>query len=191
MDRIPPFGHGDDAGNGDSIKGEVGRRRRGHQERPAKADTGGNFAMKDQFCGANGESEISQVKEPLNRAGPRLGLPKGLDKSAETTHHQGFGIGEVKDADENKKEIRRHGGFYAGQVHFEYGSNESNSQEAPKPEQIIRMPAKNSVRQERQPANELGENEGDCRNPKGFQVKPHTGPIGFSFRNFHSNSRSQ
>src|SRR6266852_7825413 len=75
VDGITSLGHGDDAGDGDGIEGEVGRRGRSHQEWPAKSETCGEFAMKDYFCGAYGKGEVCQVKEPLNRSGTRIGVP--------------------------------------------------------------------------------------------------------------------
>ena len=75
MDGVAPFCHGDDAGDRNGVEGEIGRRCPGHQKRPAESDTRDDFAMKDQFCGTNGEREICQIKEPLNRAGTRLGVP--------------------------------------------------------------------------------------------------------------------
>src|SRR6266478_2186196 len=76
------------------------------QEWPAKSDTRGDFTVKDKFGGANGEGEVGQIEEPLNRAGTRIGMPQGLDKSPETAHQHRLGIREVQDADENKQEIR-------------------------------------------------------------------------------------
>ena len=126
MDGVASLRHRDDAGNGEGIEGEVGRRCRGYQEWQAKSDTGGDFTVKHKLCGANGEGEVCQIKEPLNRAGTRIGMPQGLDKSTETSHQHRLGIGEVKDADQNKEEIRRHRGLDAWQVHFEYGSAQSD-----------------------------------------------------------------
>src|SRR5206468_10060435 len=76
MDGVASFGHRDDAGNGEGIEGEVGRRCRGYQEWPAKSDTCGDFAMKNEFRGADGEGEVCQIKEPLNRTGTRIGVPQ-------------------------------------------------------------------------------------------------------------------
>src|SRR5229473_1728351 len=121
VDRVAIFRHGNDARDRNGIEGEIGRRCRGHQKRPAKSDARGDFAMKDQLCGADGEREVCQIKEPLDRAGTRIGLPERLEKSPETAHQNGFGIREVKNSDENEQEIRRHRGLDARQLHFEYG----------------------------------------------------------------------
>src|SRR6266481_9080178 len=75
-------------------------------------------------------------------------------------------------------------------MHFEYGSSQSDSQEAPVSKQIVGSPVEKSVRQERQPANELSENERNRWKPEGFQVKPESRPVGFFLRHFHSRSRS-
>src|SRR5260370_30697164 len=96
--------------------------------------------MKDQFGGGNGEGEVRQIKEPLNWARTRVGVPEGLDKSPETAHQQRFGIGEIKDADENKEEIRGHRGLDAGQVHFEYGGAQRDGYTGGIPEKIIGGP---------------------------------------------------
>ena len=58
MDGIASLGHGDDAGDGNGVEGEVGCGRRGHQHGPAKSDASRDFAMKYQFRGANGEGEV-------------------------------------------------------------------------------------------------------------------------------------
>src|SRR2546430_8818603 len=101
MDGIASLGHGDDAGDRNGVEGEVSRRRCGHQHWPAKSDARGDSAMKDQFCGADGKSEVRQVEEPLNRAWTWIGVPQRLDKPSETPHQQCFRIREVKNANED------------------------------------------------------------------------------------------
>src|SRR5205814_8528389 len=68
VDGIAPLSHGDNSGNGDRVEGKVSRRRCGHQHGPSKPDASSDFAMKNQFCSANGEGQICQVKQPLDRA---------------------------------------------------------------------------------------------------------------------------
>src|SRR5713101_9641850 len=160
MNGVAPFRHGDDAGDRNGVEGEVGCRCRGHQEWPLKSDACGDSAMKDQLRGANGEGKVCQIKEPLNWAGTRIGVPQGLDKSTETAHQHRLGIGEVKDADKNEKEIRGHRGLDAWQVHLEDGGAHSDSQKADISERVIRMPAHKGVNEYRQPSDKLSDDKG-------------------------------
>src|SRR6266851_1566455 len=190
MDGVAPLRHRDDPRDRNRIEGEIGRRCRGHQEGPAKSDTCGDFAMKDQFCGANRESEVCQIKKPLNRAGTRIGVPERLDKSPQTAHQHSFRIGEVKDANQNKEEIRRHRGFDAWQVHLKDGGAHGDSQKADISERVIRVPADKGVNQYRQPSDELSEDKGEGRNPEGLDVTPGVAPVALRSNCYHTHSYS-
>jgi hypothetical protein len=69
-------------------------------------------------------------------------------------------MGKVKDADENKEEIRGHRGLDARQVHFKYGAAQSDGQKADISEKIIRLPVQEGVKQHRQPSDKLSDDKG-------------------------------
>src|SRR5579864_7813207 len=160
---VAPLGDGDYARDGHGIHGEIGGGSGSQQQRPFEADVSRIVTMENEVCRGDRDGQVGEVEQDLNQSRPRFGAPKRLQKASETAHQESFGIGQVQNADENKKKIRGHGGLNAGEANFEEGGAQSNQHEAAEADPVCRVPMKKSVRQKGTADHQLQDDERDGR----------------------------
>ena len=75
--------------------------------------------MEDQIRERDGYRKIGKIEQELNQPGAGFCLPKRLHQTPKASHKQGFRVGKIQDAHQNKQEIRGHRRLDARQPHFE------------------------------------------------------------------------